>query len=62
MPGKYRINLHVDDDISVKQNGDIYGYKVFLLNHENMTWVEDLWHVIEKERNRLLTREKHKDN
>ena len=48
MPGKYRINIHVDDDISVKQNGDIYGFKVFLLNDENKAWVEELWNTIEK--------------
>ncbi len=49
------IDLHVDDDISVKQNGDIYGFKVFLLNDENKTWAENLWDRIEKmNRNRNL--------
>ncbi|MDO8685483.1 MAG: HAD family hydrolase [Clostridiales bacterium] len=50
MPGKFRINLHIDDDISVKQNGNKYGFKVFLLNMENESWVEELWTVIQKEK------------
>ncbi len=37
-PSHYRIDLHVDDDISVSQNGQIYGFRVFLMkNQENWT-------------------------
>lgn len=37
-PSHYRIDLHVDDDISVAQNGQIYGFRVFLMkNQENRT-------------------------
>lgn len=51
MPGRYRINLHIDDDISVKQNGGIYGFKVFLLDNENTKWVEEIWDLIQKIKN-----------
>jgi hypothetical protein len=46
-PPKYKINLHVDDDISVKQNGDIYGFKVFLIKVNNTNWIKELWEMIE---------------
>ena len=39
-PGKYRIGLHVDDDISVLQNGKTYGFKVFLIGPQDDEWVE----------------------
>ena len=47
-PIKYKIDLHIDDDISVKQNGDIYGFKVFLINNNMPNWVEELWEDIIK--------------
>ncbi len=37
-PGRYRINLHIDDDISVEQNGKIYGFKVFLIGKQDDEW------------------------
>jgi hypothetical protein len=46
MPGRYRIDLHVDDEIQVKQYGSMYGFKVFLLKEENKAWVDELWDVI----------------
>ena len=39
-PAKYRIDLHIDDDISVAQNGRIYGFKVFVIGAQDEQWVE----------------------
>lgn len=41
-PGKYRIDLHIDDDISVLQNGRIYGFKVFLIGGQDDQWTEKI--------------------
>lgn len=30
-PAKYRIDLHIDDDPSVMQNGKVYGFRVFIV-------------------------------
>lgn len=38
-PSRYRIDLHVDDDISVAQNGKIYGFKVYLIDSGDSCWV-----------------------
>jgi hypothetical protein len=34
-PSKYRIALHVDDDPSVQENGDVYGFSVCLIRPED---------------------------
>jgi len=47
-PVKYKIDLHIDDDISVKQNGDIYGFKVFLINDNMTNWADEIWEYIIK--------------
>jgi hypothetical protein len=47
-PTRYKIDLHIDDDISVKENGDNYGFKVFILNEDKVNWVEELWKLIIK--------------
>ena len=41
-PAKYRIDLHIDDDISVKQNGRMYGYRVFLVGEQDDGWNEKI--------------------
>ena len=41
-PGKYRIDLHIDDDISVKQNGDTYGFRVHIIGAEDERWAEKI--------------------
>jgi len=41
-PSKYRIDLHVDDDISVVQNGRTYGFKVFLIGAQDDEWTEKI--------------------
>jgi hypothetical protein len=47
-PVKYKIDLHIDDDISVKQNGDQYGFKVFLINDNMTNWADEIWESIIK--------------
>ena len=47
-PSRYNIDLHIDDDISVKQNGEMYGFKVFLLSGNNKNWTKELWEEIMK--------------
>lgn len=47
-PGKYRIALHIDDDISVKQNGDTYGFRVLIVGEEDGQWVEKIIKRIEE--------------
>ena len=47
-PGKYRIDLHVDDDISVAQNGRTYGFKVHIIGPQDDEWVDKLKAKIDK--------------
>ena len=47
-PSKYRIDLHIDDDISVLQNGKIYGFNVFLVGEQDDDWVEKIKTEIER--------------
>ena len=47
-PSKYRISLHVDDDISVLQNGRSYGFKVFLIGPQDDEWVEKVFAEAQK--------------
>ncbi len=44
-PSFYRIDLHVDDDPSVAQNGRTHGFRVFLIANE-ADWDVRLWDVI----------------
>lgn len=37
-PAKYRIDLHVDDDISVAQNGRTYGFNVLIVGEQDDNW------------------------
>ena len=39
-PCKYKIDLHVDDDISVAQNGRILGFRVLLVAGPEEGWAE----------------------
>ena len=41
--GKYRIGLHIDDDISVLQNGKTYGFKVYIIGPPDDEWVEKVY-------------------
>lgn len=44
MPSKYpphfKIDIHVDDELSVKQNGESYGFNVVLLREDDSSWTE----------------------
>lgn len=59
-PGKYRIDLHIDDDISVKQNGDTYGFRVLIVGEEDGQWTEKIIKRIEEIR--AVERNKNHDN
>lgn len=41
-PSKYKIDLHIDDDISVKQNGDTYGFRVMIIGMDDPDWTEKI--------------------
>ncbi len=47
-PSKYRIDLHIDDDISVYQNGKIYGFNVFLVGGQDDEWTQKIINEIER--------------
>lgn len=42
-PSRYRIALHVDDDVSVAQNGEIYGFHVCLIRQNEENWDTKVW-------------------
>lgn len=46
-PGKYRIDLHIDDDIYVVQNGRLYGFKVFQVGEQDEQWAYKIKKEIE---------------
>ncbi len=47
-PSRYRIDLHIDDDISVAENGKIYGFKVYLISENNPKWVDEILNQVNK--------------
>lgn len=47
-PSKYRIDLHIDDDISVRQNGDTYGFRVLIVGEDDDMWTEKIISKIEQ--------------
>lgn len=51
-PSRYHIDLHIDDDISVEQNGKIYGFKVMIIDPSDNDWVEKIKNRIGKLQNR----------
>ena len=53
-PSKYRIDLHIDDDISVAQNGKVYGFKVFTVGKQDDMWVNKVIEQVEKLRKKNL--------
>jgi hypothetical protein len=38
VPSKFGINLHIDDDTSVKENGIQFGFNVCIINKEDEAW------------------------
>ena len=47
-PRIFNIDLHIDDDTSLKQYGDINGFKVFSLTGNNKNWNNEVWDEIMK--------------
>ncbi len=52
-PAKYHIDLHVDDEISVYQNGIAHGFRVYLLKENDSEWVDNLKAEINRIKMRL---------
>lgn len=40
VPSKFGIDLHIDDDISVKQNGMQFGFNVLIISKNDNEWVQ----------------------
>jgi len=38
VPSKFGIDLHIDDDISVKQNGMQFGFNVLIISKDDKDW------------------------
>ena len=47
-PAYYHIDLHVDDERNVYENGIAYGFRVHLLHDEDPQWTEKLRQEIER--------------
>ncbi|MBP0972837.1 MAG: HAD family hydrolase [Oscillospiraceae bacterium] len=47
-PAYYHIDLHVDDEMNVYQNGVSHGFRVFLLHDEDPQWTSKLRQEIER--------------
>ena len=52
-PSKYRVDLHIDDDITVAQNGKIYGFNVFIVGKQDDEWTEKIKNEIERIKKKL---------
>ncbi len=51
-PSKYRIDLHIDDDRSVAENGRSYGFSVFIVGDQDDSWTEKIMAEIERIKNK----------
>lgn len=49
-PAKYHIDLHVDDEISVYQNGISHGFRVYLLREDDNNWADNIKSEIKRVR------------
>lgn len=47
-PAHYRIDLHVDDDRSVYQNGQYYGFRVYQIGPPDDEWVDKIMAQVSK--------------
>ena len=47
-PSRYRIDLHIDDDKSVLQNGRTYGFKVLIIGPPDDMWADKIWEEVER--------------
>ena len=48
MISSVELTLHIDDDISVAENGKIYGFKVYLISENNPKWVDEILNQVNK--------------
>ena len=48
VPSRFGIDLHVDDDITVKQNGARYGFRVLIVDRFDTNWMDRV--IFEAER------------
>jgi hypothetical protein len=53
IPSRYGSDLHIDDDITVEQNGQIYGFDVYLINVQDKDWVSKILKEIQRIENRM---------
>lgn len=49
-PAKYHIDLHIDDEISVYQNGIAHGFRVYLLREDDNDWADNIKSEIKRVR------------
>lgn len=47
-PSHYRIDLHIDDDKSVLENGRIYGFRVYIVQEDDENWTEHIIEILNK--------------
>ena len=47
-PSVYHIDLHVDDEKSVYENGIAYGFKVYRITNDDAEWVHNLSEIMER--------------
>ncbi|MDE6365297.1 MAG: HAD family hydrolase [Lachnospiraceae bacterium] len=47
-PGRYRIDLHIDDDRSVAENGRTYGFHVLIVGGQDDNWTDSIIKEIER--------------
>ena len=38
VPSRFGIDLHIDDDVSVKQNGIQFGFNVLIISKDDIEW------------------------
>ncbi len=48
-PPRFKIDLHIDDDKSVKANGDTLGFKTLILEQSDRSWTEKVLNLVKRE-------------
>lgn len=47
-PNKYHIDLHIDDEAAIAQNGKDYGFHVFIVREQDDEWTEKVKKEVER--------------
>ncbi len=55
-PCRYKIDLHVDDDVSVLQNGRTFGFRVLLVAGDEDGWTDRVKNEIERVKSKITNR------